>query len=332
MLNTKMQLPKIWLMRQAGRYLPEYMKIRKNCPSFLDLCYNSNLAYEVTLQPITRFDLDAAIVFSDILVVADILGTKVRFEENIGPILEKIQNQDDITKLSIKTTSPQTQAVQNTIKMCIKKLADKPIIGFCGGSWTVAAYMIEGRGKTDFKEAVKKIYTDKKMLLSLIDKLTQQNIYYLKDQINAGCQIIQIFDSHAGIVPHEYFKELIIDPTNVVCKEIKKEFPDVKIIGFPRNSGLLYNKFVSQTEVDIISCDQYVPIENMLNWQKDKIIQGNLDPLILFSNSDNIKISVDKIMSKLDQNRHIFNLGHGILPQTPIENVKFLVDYVKSWQ
>lgn len=325
-------LPKIWLMRQAGRYLPEYQEIRKTTGSFLNLCYNPKLASKVTMQPIERFNMDAAIVFSDILVTADILGIKVDFQENIGPILEKITTQEEINKLKPKKNSKQSENVAQTIKFCKQQLLEKPIIGFVGGAWTIAAYIIEGKGKNNFKEAVKKIYTEKKMVLSLIDKIVQQNIYYLIDQINAGCQIIQIFESHAGIVPNQYFDELIIKPTNLICKEIKKNFPEVKIIGFPRESGFLYEKFIEQTSIDIISCDQHIPIEKMLEWQKIKVVQGNLDPLILFSNINVIKNTVDDIMSKLDSNKLIFNLGHGILPETPVENVKFLVEYVKSWQ
>jgi uroporphyrinogen decarboxylase len=326
------KLPKIWLMRQAGRYLPEYQKIRKDIKSFLDLCYNPEKAAEVTLQPIERFGLSAAIVFSDILVTADSLGVKVEFKENIGPVLEKIESLEQAKNLQTTQYCTKFSSVKKTIEIAKKSLNETPIIGFIGGSWTICAYLLEGRGKTNFQEAVKKIYTDPKIVETLINKVTEQNIYYLKEQIRGGADIVQIFESHCGIVPNEYLEQMVINPTNVICKEIKKEFPNIKIIGFPRGSGFSYEKFIAETDVDIIGCDQSVPIEKMKTWQKDKIIQGNLDPLILFSNPDVIKNQVDKIMQTLDNDRLIFNLGHGILPNTPVENVKFLVEYVKTWK
>jgi len=327
-----MLLPKIWLMRQAGRYLPEYREVRKNIPTFLDLCYNPDKAAEVTLQPITRFDLSAAIVFSDILVTADSLNIKVEFLEGEGPILKKITTQAEVESLKTTEKCEKFDKIKETIRICKTNLKDKPLIGFVGGAWTVSAYILEGRGKTEFKEAVKKTYTDNKLITSLVEKVCEQNIYYLKEQIRAGANIVQIFESHCGILPPEYLDELVIKPTNLVCREIRKEFPDVKIIGFPRGAGYFYDEFINKTEKEIIGCDQYLPLEKIKEWQKIKIVQGNLDPLALFSNSDIIKNKVDKIMSTLDPNKLIFNLGHGILPQTPVENVKFLVDYVKSWK
>jgi uroporphyrinogen decarboxylase len=319
-------------MRQAGRYLPEYREVRKKIGSFLDLCYTPEKAAEVTLQPIKRFDLSAAIVFSDILVTADSLGIKVEFLEGEGPVLEKITSLEQAKSLKTNEKCKQFDKIQKTIKICRTNLGEKPIIGFVGGAWTIAAYMIEGRGKTEFKEAIKKIYTDKELVYTLIDKITEQNIYYLKEQIRGGASIVQIFESHCGIIPPEYLEDLVIKPTNLICSEIRKEFPEIKIIGFPRGAGYFYDKFIDKTTVDIIGCDQYLPLKKIKQWQEVKIVQGNLDPLVLFSNSDIIRNKVDEIMSKLDQSRLIFNLGHGILPQTPVENVKFLVDYVKSWK
>jgi len=325
-------IPKIWLMRQAGRYLPEYQKIRKTIPTFLDLCYNSEKAAEVTLQPVERFDLSAAIVFSDILVTADSLGINVEFKESIGPVLKTINTQTEADKLRPVEHCNQFSKVKKTIEIVKTKINNKPIIGFVGGSWTVCAYILEGRGKTEFKEAIKKIYTDPKLVQTLIDKITEQNIYYLKEQIRGGAEIVQIFESHSGIVPNNNLEDLIIKPTNLICKEIRKEFPNIKIVGFPRGGGFFYDKFINETDIDIIGCDQHVPIEKMQDWQKIKIVQGNLDPLVLFSNFDIIKSRVDDIMNSLDNKRLIFNLGHGILPQTPVDNVKFLIDYVKSWK
>jgi uroporphyrinogen decarboxylase len=327
-----MELPKIWLMRQAGRYLPEYQEVRKKISSFLELCYDPENAAKVTMQPIERFDLSAAIVFSDILVTADSLGIKVEFKEGIGPIVETITSLEKAESLKITEKCEQFNKIRKTIEIIKTKIDNKPIIGFVGGAWTVCAYILEGRGKTDFKEAVKMTYTNPKLVQTLINKITEQNIYYLKEQIRGGAEIIQIFESHAGIVPSNYLEEIIIKPTNLICQAIKKEFPKIKIIGFPRGSGYFYDKFINETDIDIIGCDQHVPIQKMKEWQNHKVVQGNLDPLVLFSDQQNIKTRVDYIMQNLDPSKLIFNLGHGILPNTPVDNVKFLVDYVKSWK
>jgi uroporphyrinogen decarboxylase len=324
-------IPKIWLMRQAGRYMPEYQEVRKSFPSFLDLCYDPERAAKVTMQPVDKFDLSAAIVFSDILVTADSLGVKTEFKENQGPVLEKINTLQQAENLVITEKCWQFSQIAKTIEIVKKRINNKPIIGFVGGSWTVCAYVLEGVGKTGFKEAIKKIYTDPLLVEILIKKITQQNIYYLKEQIRAGANFVQIFESHAGIVPPEKFEELVIKPTNNICQAIKEEFPNIDIIGFPRGCGYLYDKFIDETAIDIIGCDQYIPIKKMREWQNKKIVQGNLDPLVLFSNPDIIKEKVRNIMDNLDKEKLIFNLGHGILPGTPVENVKFLSLCVQSW-
>lgn len=325
-----MILPKIWLMRQAGRYLPEYRKIRESCKNFLDLCYNPVKASEVSLQPLKRFNLDTAIVFSDILVTADSLKIKTEFEKSIGPVLEIIDDLKKAEEIIVTPNNEKFKKIAETIKLIKKQLPDKNIIGFIGGSWTICAYILEGRGKTEFQEAIKKIYTNFDLVKILVEKITKQNIFYLKEQIKAGATIVQIFESHAGKVPLEFTEELIIKPTNAICKAIKKEFPNIKIIGFPRGSGYFYDRFIEETELDVIGCDQYVPLDKMKKWQEKKYTQGNLNPMVLLSNFDNIKKSVDNILNILDTSRLIFNLGHGILPETPIENVEFLIDYVNS--
>jgi uroporphyrinogen decarboxylase len=297
----------------------------------LDLCYDPEKAAKVTMQPVDKFDLSAAIVFSDILVTADSLGVKTEFKENQGPVLEKINTIQEAKNLVITEKCWQFSQIAKTIEIVKKRINNKPIIGFVGGSWTVCAYILEGVGKTGFKEAIKKIYTDPLLVEILIEKITQQNIYYLKEQIRAGANFVQIFESHAGIVPPEKFEELVIKPTNNICKAIKEEFPDIDIIGFPRGCGYLYDKFIDETALDIIGCDQYIPIKKMRWWQNKKTLQGNLDPLVLFSNPDIIEEKVRNIMDNLDKEKLIFNLGHGILPGTPVENVKFLSMCVQSW-
>ncbi len=318
-------------MRQAGRYLPEYLEVRKNIKSFLDLCYDPQKAAQVTLQPIERFNMDAAIVFSDILVTADSLGIKVDFQEKIGPVLEKISDISELEKITPQEDCLQFKQVAQTIKIVKKAIPDKHLIGFIGGSWTVCAYILEGIGKTQFTNAIEKIYTDYSLVEKLIEIITIQNIYSLKAQIEAGASIVQIFESHTGIVPEQYREKLILEPTQKICHEIKKIYPEVKIIGFPRNGGYFYDKLIAETQIDIIGCDQYISLDKMKEWQKSKIVQGNLDPLVLLSNKEKIKEKAENILNHLDNNRLIFNLGHGVLPQTKPENVQFLVDLVKAW-
>ncbi|MDF2965657.1 MAG: hemE [Rickettsiaceae bacterium] len=324
--------PPIWLMRQAGRYLPEYREIRKSVQSFLDLCYNPKLAAEVTLQPITRFDFDAAIIFSDILVIADSLSGKVEFIEGKGPQLDIINDETDLRNLKIDHNCAKLANTAETLSLVRSKLqADKTLIGFAGAPWTVAAYMLEGTSKNDFALAKEKCFNKRSMVKKLIEIITEITITYLKSQIKAGADVVQIFDSWAGILGEEEYREFIIEPTQIIVKELKKEFPNTPIIGFPRNSHLLYKDYAIRTGVDGLSLDYNVPLRFAKELQEILPVQGNLDPIILLSNDKKfIEARIKKILDALVDKPFIFNLGHGILPTVPVENVEILVETIRN--
>ena len=325
-ISQKKEIPQtIWLMRQAGRYLPEYMEIRKNIGNFLDLCYNPELAAEVTLQPMRRFDLDAAIVFSDILVVPNYLGLKLEFTINHGPELEEVKDIKQLDLANIENI-PTYQTIKNTKK---RLKENKALIGFAGAPWTVCTYIFSD-GSKDYQRIKKLAYEDSSLLNQTMEILTVATINYLSMQIKAGADIVKIFDSWAGILPEDLYIKYVINPTKKIMDELKKIHPNTPIIAFPRNSGYLYEKYLKEVNPDVIAVDQNLPFEIIKKLAEKVIIQGNLDPVILLTNKEIIKKNVDKIKKSFANQEFIFNLGHGILPNTPIENVEYLVNYVKN--
>ncbi|WP_375333588.1 uroporphyrinogen decarboxylase [Candidatus Tisiphia endosymbiont of Xenochironomus xenolabis] len=322
----------IWLMRQAGRYLPEYQKIRKTVSGFLNLCYDVNKAVEVTLQPIRRYNFDAAIVFSDILVLPDALGWDVKFEENIGPILRKFQSKEDFKYLK-ENSSEKLNIVYEIINKIKANLPiDTALIGFAGSPWTVMTYMLEGRGKQNFETSKRFIYENNNLAQELLDFITEKTIIHLIGQVRAGADLVQLFDSWAGILEETEYDQFVIQPTKKIVTALKEQFPYLPIIGFPRGSGLLYEKYINNTGVDVIGVDQFVPVSSMKLWSEKIIVQGNLDPFILLTNQEIIEEKVSKIILNFKKKNFIFNLGHGILPNTPVENVEFLVNYVRKFR
>ncbi|MDX2050159.1 MAG: uroporphyrinogen decarboxylase [Rickettsiaceae bacterium] len=324
----------IWLMRQAGRYLPEYREIRKKAGSFLDLCYNPELATAVTLQPIDRFDFDAAIIFSDILVIPHILGLDVEFTEGEGPRVETVKSPSDIKKLKVKHIeySDKINRVCEAIALTKTKLnKEKTLIGFAGGPWTVATYIISEK-KHDFDYCRKIALENGDMINGLIEILTEQTIIYLKEQINAGAEVIQLFESWAGILNEEEFERFVIKPTQKIVKSLRDYNPNIPIIGFPKGAGLLYEKYGELIDLDCIGLDYLVPFEIGKKIKQKKIIQGNLDPQVLLLTKDKIEYKMNQIMSNFSSGNFIFNLGHGINKETPIENVEYLVDYVRNYK
>ncbi len=322
----------IWLMRQAGRYLPEYQKIRKTVSGFLNLCYDVNKAVEVTLQPIRRYNFDAAIVFSDILVLPDALGWDVKFEENIGPILRKFQSKEDFKYLK-ENSSEKLNVVYEIINKIKANLPTNTVlIGFAGSPWTVMTYMLEGKGKQSFETTKRFIYENNNLAQELLDFITEKTIIHLIGQVRAGADLVQLFDSWAGILEETEYDQFVIQPTKKIVIALKKQFPYLPIIGFPRGSGLLYEKYINNTGVDVIGVDQFVPVSSMKLWSEKIIVQGNLDPFILLTNQEIIEEKVSKIILNFKRKNFIFNLGHGILPNTPVENVEFLVNYVRKFR
>lgn len=329
--KSQKEIP-IWLMRQAGRYLPEYRELRKSKKNFLEMCYDYNLASEITLQPIKRFNFDAAIIFSDILVIPDAMGINVKFEENHGPILEKIDNINSLKEALKRKNSKNLEEVYKAINITRDNLPkNTALIGFAGAAWTIAAYIVEGKLSKDLSKIKSIYYNDPKFIKALIDELINSISEHLINQIEAGAEIIQIFDSWAGTVTDEDYEELVIKPTQKIIKQVRKKYSNIPIICFPRMSGINYQKFCDMVDCNVISVDQFVS----LNWVKkinnNKIIQGNLDPIVLLSQSQElIKKKVDIILNEMKENNFIFNLGHGVVPETPIENVEFLVNYIRS--
>ncbi|MCP5378069.1 MAG: uroporphyrinogen decarboxylase [Rickettsiaceae bacterium] len=322
----------IWFMRQAGRYLPEYMEIRKDSSDFLELCYDSEKAKKVTLQPIDRFDFDAAIIFSDILVLPHALGWKVAFKKGEGPILQKFETDKDLLYIN-NDFDKKINCIYDTVnKVRLSLDKNKSLIGFAGSPWTVASYMLEGKGKQDFSVSKNFLYNNKKLALQLIDIITEKTIEYLLGQINAGVDIIQLFDSWAGILSGEEYEDFVIKPTKKIVSLVKRKYPSLPIIGFPRGSGYLYQEYIDQTDIDAIGVDQFVPINTMKKWQENIIVQGNFDPVLLLGKKEIIEKKANDILTCLDSKNFIFNLGHGILPNTPVENVQFLVNYVRNYQ
>lgn len=322
----------IWIMRQAGRYLPEYREIRKTVNSFLELCYDVPKATEVTLQPIKRFGFDAAIVFSDILVLPDALGWDVTFEEKIGPLLRKFEKKEDLQYLKNTDNTKLTKIYEiiNNVKGKLPK--NTSLIGFTGSPWTVMSYMLEGRGKQTFEISKKFIYENTGLAKELLDLITEKTIIHLSGQIKAGANIVQLFDSWAGMLSGLEYDEFVIAPTKKIVTLLKLQFPTVPIIGFPRGSGLLYKIYIEETGIDAIGVDQFVPLKDMLLWSDKITVQGNMDPVILLTNKTLIARKADEILSIFQGKNLIFNLGHGILPNTPVENVEFLVNHVRNFK
>jgi len=323
--------PPIWLMRQAGRYLPEYKAIRAKAGSFLDLCYNPELATEVTLQPIHRFDFDAAILFSDILVIPDALGQQLRFEQGEGPVLEPLSVKD-ILDLNGGEALEKLMPVLETVKQVRARLApEKTLIGFCGAPWTVATYMIGGRGSTDQAAARRFALAQPEAFGRLMDVLIEASTAYLVAQLKAGADAVQMFESWAANLDEQCFLDYVIVPNRRIVEGVRREIPDAAFIGFPRGAPGMLGEFVQQTGVNGVGLDQAVP----LDWAKKTIpdgicVQGNLDPLRLVSGGLQMRKRAEAIIDAFAGRPHIFNLGHGIQPDTPPQHVTELVEIVKG--
>jgi uroporphyrinogen decarboxylase len=321
----------IWLMRQAGRYLPEYRTLRKETKNFLDLCLTPQLAAEITLQPVRRFDFDAAILFADILLIPHALGQKLEFHEGKGPVLDRLKEKKSLTGLCFN--HEKLAPVFKTLQIVKKELPPHTaLIGFCGGLWTVAAYMIDGTSRDNFSRA--KSWTAKKpeLLDQLIGILLDASADYLCRQAEAGADALQIFESWAGLLPDDTFDRWIIGPTRELVARVKRKYPQIPVIGFPRDAGSRYRDYIAKTGIDAVSIDQQVPLAYAReNLQPVKPLQGNLDPLLLVKGGDDMRRAAENIMKKLGP-RHIFNLGHGVLPETPLDHVSELIEIVRGFK
>jgi len=324
-------VPPVWLMRQAGRYLPEYRATRAKAGGFLDLCYNPALAAEVTLQPIRRYGFDAAILFADILLVPDALGQPLGFYEGEGPKLSPIRSTAELASLKPDATRPKFSLVFETVARLRQDLPhDTTLIGFCGAPWTVATYMVAGGGSSDQADARGWAYRDPAGFQALIDLLTDVSVDYLSGQVQAGADVLQIFDTWAGSLPDTEFARWVTAPTKLMVSKLKAKHPDVPIIAFPRGAGQQAARFVRETGVDGLSCDTSTPVDAMAGLAATTCVQGNLDPLLLVAGGDAMDARVDSLKQALAGRPYIFNLGHGIVPQTPPENVGRLVDRLRK--
>ncbi len=330
--RQKYNKPPFWFMRQAGRYLPEYKIIRNTSNNFLNMCYSSKKAVEVTLQPLTRWNPDGAILFSDILVIPDALGQDVQFQTGKGPILTPINSLKGLEKLNFHNLDKHLEPIYETIRQLKTRIPKKTtLIGFAGAPWTVAVYMTEGKSSKDWSEARKWMYKKPDEFKKLIDLLVIATSDYLINQIKSGVDVIQIFDSWAGILTDQEFYKWVIQPTCEIIENIRGFNSSIPIIGFPRDAGVLYLDFVKNTTVNGIGLDQSVP----LDWAAQTLqplatIQGNLDNYLLLSGGKKLTDRVTEIVQKFSNGPFIFNLGHGVLPDTPLKNVQAVVDILKN--
>jgi uroporphyrinogen decarboxylase len=321
-------------MRQAGRYLPEYRAIRSKAKGFLDFCLSPDLAVEASLQPIRRFGLDGAILFSDILVVPHALGQKVSFVEGSGPQLEPLRDSDDLDRLSADGFKERLAPVFEILKRLRQELPAKAtLIGFAGAPWTVASYMVEGRGGTGFPEAKRMAYANPALFRRLIDLLVDTTVEYLTAQIEAGAEALQLFDSWAGNLAETELRLWSLEPLARIVARLKARHPDVPVILFPRGAGMLYGDFARIPGVAGLSLDSNLPLAwAAAELQPHVALQGNLDPVLLAVGGEAMRCEIRRILETLGRGPLVFNLGHGILPETPPEYVGELVAIVRAWR
>ena len=322
--------PPIWMMRQAGRYLPEYRESRKTAGGFLDLCYNPDFAVEVTLQPIRRFGFDASILFSDILVVPHALGRDLRFEEGRGPLMTPIRR-EEVAALDTSRFHEHLSPVYETVRRLRRELpAETTLLGFCGAPWTVATYMIAGHGTPDQAPARLFGYSEPEAMDELLATLADNSAEYLIRQIEAGADAVQIFDSWSGVLDEASFERYCITPVARIVKSIRAKYPDTPIIGFPKGAGELYQTYRKKTGVTALGLDWTVPWSQARSLQAEGPVQGNLDPMRLVAGGKALDEGVNAILEQLGAGPLIFNLGHGITPQTPIAHVERMIELVRS--
>ncbi|WP_316015162.1 uroporphyrinogen decarboxylase [Roseobacter sp. HKCCA0434] len=325
--------PPVWMMRQAGRYLPEYRATRAKAGSFLDLCYTPELAAEVTLQPLRRYAFDAAILFADILLVPQALGADLTFVQGEGPRLSTVTSVADLARLGPVDDIDETLSpIYETVRILRRELpADVPLIGFAGAPWTVATYMIAGRGTPDQAPARRLMYSDRATFEALLDRITDATIHYLLQQVRAGAEVIKIFDSWAGALPGTEFAKYAIAPAKRIVDALRAEHPDLPIIGFPRMAGGNYARFAVETGVQGLALDTSVdPAWAADHLQPRTCVQGNLDPLLLVQGGQALTDKTKETVRAFANGPHIFNLGHGITPDASPDNVHRMLEAVRG--
>ena len=332
--GRRQPVPPLWMMRQAGRYLPEYREVRAKAGGFLELCFTPEYAAEVTLQPIRRFNFDAAVIFSDILVVPYALGREVRFEVGEGPRLDPLDTPDKVGTLSSTADFSRLEPVFEVLRRVRRELDPRiALIGFCGAPWTVATYMVAGHGTPDQAPARIMAYRHPQAFAKIIDGLVETSIEYLLRQLQAGADVLQIFDTWAGILPPREFARWSIEPTRRIVEGVRAKVPDARIIGFPRGAGTQLPGYVARTGVNGVSIDwSQEPSFIREQVQSRVAIQGNLDPLALIAGGAALDTAVDDVLANYAAGPLIFNLGHGIEKETPIAHVEQMVARVRAYR
>jgi len=328
--GDRLDPPPVWLMRQAGRYLPEYRALRADKGGFLDLVYDSEAAAEVTLQPIRRFAFDGAILFSDILIVPHAMGQGLSFVAGEGPRLAPPLTDGLLDGL--KALPERFEAVYRTVRRVKAGLTPRTtLMGFAGSAWTVATYMVAGRGSRDQGEARRLAYRDPQAFQRLIDRIAAETAGYLSGQILAGVEAVQLFDSWSGSLSPAQFERWVIAPTAAIVTQLKARHPGVPIIGFPKGAGGKLSAYARETGVDAVGVDETVdPRWATANLPAAIPVQGNLDPLALIAGGAALDTAIDEILAAFAGRPHIFNLGHGVLPDTPIANVEHLLGRLRG--
>lgn len=326
-----LDVPPIWLMRQAGRYLPEYRELRARAGSFVDLCLAPELAAEVTLQPIRRYGFDAAILFSDILMVPYGLGRPLRFEEGRGPILEPIGDRAGVPVFDPDAFHSALGPVYETVARVRATLGpETALIGFAGAPWTVASYMVEGGSSRDFAKLKLWAYRDPEGFGALIEVLVDATVDYLDRQVRAGAQVVKLFDSWAGAAPETLFERWVVQPAAAIVRRLREVHPGLPVIGFARGAGAQTRGYGAATGVTALALDSGIPLAMACALQAERPVQGNLDPIALLAGGAALASETDRILDALGGGPFVFNLGHGILPQTPPEHVAALVARVRG--
>ena len=322
----------IWMMRQAGRHLPEYLELRSRARDFLDFCYSPSMAAEATLQPIRRYDMDAAILFADILLVLDAAGLDVRFEKGVGPIVETVRDSNGLRGVATEKAVQRLSPVYETVERVRASLAaDKALIGFCGSPWTVALYAIEGRGGTDKSMARIWAYQKPEALERLLGDLVEISAHYLAAQVAAGADALMLFESWAEGLPDDLFQRLVVEPNAALVKRLRELGVTVPLIGFPRGAATVLPNYVNQVSVNAVGLDTAVSPDFVnANLPTGFPVQGHLDPLLLIAGGDAMEARVRHLLEAYKDRPHVFNLGHGVRPETPIAHVERVVELVRE--
>ena len=323
--------PPVWLMRQAGRYLPEYRALRAEAGDFLKLCLSPERAAEITLQPLRRFGMDAAILFSDLPIVSLALGQDLRYAEGEGPVLTPVRSAADLDALSLERVAEVVSPVWETVRRVAAELGEATLIGFSGAPFTVACYMVEGRGSREFAAARLMAYREPALFQRLIDLIIEGNLVYLRGQADAGAEVLMLFDSWAGMLPPGEFRRWVIEPTARLAAGLRESHPHVPLIGFPRLAGSMLADYALSAGMQGVAIDTSMKPAAAAQMVRPHIaLQGNLDPLAVVAGGVPMQQATAHILDSLRGRPHIFNLGHGIVPQTPPEHVGALVEQIRA--